>query len=327
MALTATVSRGNTMVAGQAWDVDDWNAAFLPTVTLAGGVGGSDIADGAISFNHLGANAFNGMTAVTALAVDDKIPVYDLSATANRAITVANLINGVFSLAATAATAFTSYTADKLTLHNGTAAVTMTPAILAEQLVAQAPDVTATADGDEVLLRDASAEDGSQAGRCSLANLLPDNGTAGTYSNPTSIQVDSKGRVLAVGTTGAGARYNSPASVTLPTAAGWANGVDVDTGLGARPGIVQGWLICTDAGGDAGWAQNDVIPMEWVKFDTTASTYFNGQYGLVPNGSAGVLRMFQPDNGGTGARVQNKSTGDDTAITLTKWKFLVSAIR
>lgn len=326
--LTLSITRGYTMLPNVAPSVDDWNAAFLPNATIAGVVGASDIADDAISFNHLGAGVFNGLTALAALAVGDKLPVYDLSATDNAAVTVAVLINGVFSLAATAATAFTSYTADKFTLHNGTAAVTMSPAILAEQLIAQAPALTAVDVADEVLVHDASDPDGSRAKRVTIGNVLPAVGAPGVYNGVIGLDTDVNGRVTAVRTSGGlGARYDSPTPLSLPTGAGWANGVDVATGLGARPGIVQGYLICTDAGGDAGWAQNDIIPMEWVKFDTTASTYFNGQYGLVPNGSLGVVRMFQPDNGGTGARVQNKTTGDDAPITLSKWKFLVSAIR
>lgn len=326
--LTLSITRGYTMQANVAPSVDDWNAAFLPNATLDGFVGASDISEDAISFNHLGAQVFNGLNTLAALAVGDKLPVYDLSATDNAAVTVAVLINGVFSLAATAVTAFTSYTADKFTLHNGTAAVTMSPAILAEQLIAQAPALTTVDVADEVVLHDASDVDGSRAKRVTIGNILPAVGTSGVYNGVIGLDTDAVGRVTAVRTSGgSGARYDSPSSVTLPTAAGWANGVDINTGLGARPGIVQGWLICTDAGGDAGWAQNDIIPMDWVVFDTTGSTYFNGRYGLVPNGSAGVLRLFQPDNGGTGARVQNKTTGDDAAITLTKWKCLISAIR
>lgn len=327
MPFTATVARGFTMTAGYRPTVDDWNALGLPTVDVSGTVDAGDISDSAITFSKLNPNFVISGTAMTALAVDDLLLVGDVSASGNRVITVANALNGIFSLAATAATAFTSYSADRITLYNGTAAVTMTPARLAEQLVAQAPALTATDDTDEVLVHDASATDGSQATRVALANLLPDKGTAGTYTGVTGFTTDSKGRVITVVTTGTGARYTTPSPVTLPTGAGYANGVDITTGLGARPGFVSAYLQCTDAAGDAGWSQNDIIPMDWVVFDTSASTYYNGRYGLIPNGSAGVLRLVQPDNGGTGPRVIHKTTGDDTAFTTTKWKLILDAIR
>ena len=203
MALTLTVVPGKTMVAGEKWDVDDWNAAFRPSITIAGGVGASDIAADAVSASQLGPNAFNGAPAVAVLELTDKIPVYDFSASDNGVVTVSVLMNAVFSLGA-AATAFTSYSADLVSFWTGTSAATMTVARFAEQLLAQAPALTATGDADEVLVHDASATDGSQATRVTLANLLPDKITAGTYVGITSLTLDAKGRATAVSTTGGG---------------------------------------------------------------------------------------------------------------------------
>ena len=53
MALTVTVVRGTTVVAGQRVTVDTLNALGLPTVTLDGLVAGSDIPAGAINYTHL----------------------------------------------------------------------------------------------------------------------------------------------------------------------------------------------------------------------------------------------------------------------------------
>jgi hypothetical protein len=319
MALTVTVSRGFTVVAGVPLSDEDLNALGTPTITLSGGVGGADIADDAISATHLGANVVNGLSAVTSLAVGDKVLVFDLSASDNAAITVANLINGVFSLAATAATTFTSYTADKVTFHNGTQAVTMTPAILAEQLVAQAPAITATEGTDEVLLRDNSAADGSQAVRVSLDNLLPAVGTANSYTGVVGLTTDAKGRVTAVNTSGTGARY-SGSPVALPSAAGTANAIEVDTNLGAAPGIVCAWLRCTNAGGDAGWAQNDEIALDAPKWDTGGSDY-NLPYIVQRNGE--IIRIIQPAGS---CKVPRKDTGVEDTFTASRWNVIVNAI-
>jgi hypothetical protein len=323
MPLTITITRGYTMSAGSAPSVDDWNAAFLPSATLTGGIDAADIADGSITFPKLNSNFILDGTVFTALAADDMLLVGDISAAANRVITVANALNGLFSLAATVATSFTSYTTDKLTLHNGTSAVTMTPARFAEQLLAQAPLLTTTDDADEVLVHDATATDGSQATRVTLSNLLPNKGTAGTYVGVTGITTDAKGRVTAVSTTTG--KYVTPTPVTLPVAAGYADGVDIATGLGAMPRHVTAWLQCTDPGGDAGWSQNEIIPMDWVSFDTTTTTYFNGKYGLIPTGTnLDVLRLIQPDAGAS-TYVVKRSDGDATVFSSTKWKAIVYA--
>jgi hypothetical protein len=53
MALTVTVVRGTTVVAGQRVTVDTLNALGLPTVTLSGAVAGADIPAGAINYTHI----------------------------------------------------------------------------------------------------------------------------------------------------------------------------------------------------------------------------------------------------------------------------------
>jgi hypothetical protein len=316
MALTITVTRGFTMVAEAFMSVDDWNAAFLPTITISGGVGGSDIADDSVSFNHLGAQAFNGATAVTTLALDDVVPVYDLSATDNRKVTVANLINGVFSLSATAATTFVSYTGDKLTLHNGTAPVTMTPAILAEQLVAQATELATTDDADEVLVRDASAADGSQAARVTLANLLPAKGTAGTYTGVTGLTTDAKGRVTAVVTqTGTNLVVKSLTAAAIPAsgAATFAHG------LAAMPSYVRAVLRCTNAGGDLGYSQNDELAIESTFMDNGTNDFPS----FAVSANATNVYVVRFSNPAGSVFTLNRGTGVNAAIDTTKWEILV----
>lgn len=322
MALTITVARGYTMVAGTQLAVADWNAAFLPTITISGGVGSADIADGAVGADQLSNQFLNGFAATTALALDDKFAIYDTSAAVNAGITVANALNGIFGLAATGASSFTSWTADKITMHNGTTAVTMTPARLAEQLLAQAPSLSSTVDSDEVLVHDASATDGSQATRVRLENLLPDVGTAGAYTGVTGLTTNTKGQVTAVATTGTGSRYTAPSPVALPTSAGTANAVVVDTALGAAPGIVTCWIRCTDAGGDAGYSQNDQVLLAAVHWDVGASD-FNLPYTVQVDGED--VRVIQP--AGSSPKIADKATGADSVFDPTKWGLLVNAIR
>ena len=53
MALTVSVQRGFTFVVDQRFDVDDLNAAALPTVTIAGSVGSSDLDAGSVNSTHI----------------------------------------------------------------------------------------------------------------------------------------------------------------------------------------------------------------------------------------------------------------------------------
>lgn len=53
MALTISVARGYTFTSEVRFDVDDLNAAALPTISIAGSVGSSEIAAGAVNSTHL----------------------------------------------------------------------------------------------------------------------------------------------------------------------------------------------------------------------------------------------------------------------------------
>ena len=53
MPLTVSVARGHTFQDGVRFDTDDMNAAALPTVTIAGSVGSSDIAAGSVNSTHV----------------------------------------------------------------------------------------------------------------------------------------------------------------------------------------------------------------------------------------------------------------------------------
>ncbi len=319
MALTVSVSRGFTMTAGYAPSVDDWNAGFLPTVTLYGGIDGGDIADGSITFALLNSSLILSGTTITALATGDMLLVGDASAAANRVITVANAINGLFSLAP-AGTAFTSYAADLITLHNGTAALTMTPARFAEQLIAQAPELTTTDDADEVLVHDASATDGSQATRVSLANLLPAKGTAGTYTAVTGLTTDAKGRVIAV-TTGTGAAFGGAYKTTgaLPTGDGYSNGtvVTISPSFGQAAAILTLDLECTSA--DLDYSVGDIVPATKAVIQTNSHTAFTPIWT-----AADALRIVRSN--GT-VLMYRKDGASAAGIDTTKWQFRLTAVK
>lgn len=314
MALTITVARGFTMTAGYAPTVADWNAGFLPTVTIAGGVDSGDIADDAVTFAKLNPNFILSGTTITALAVGDLLLVGDLSASDNRVITVANALNGIFSLAATAATAFTSYSADLFTFHNGTAAVTMTPARLAEQLMAQAPALTTTDDADEVLVHDASATDGAQATRVTLANLLPAKGTAGTYTGITGITTDAKGRVTEVSTTGSGVVVTT-VDVSIPTTAG-SSSTPFAHGFAAIPTDFSAFLECKTA--DAGYSVGDVVPHDLVLWFPGGGSNYNLP-ALLPVATTSNLTMVVAANAAD-LVITNKTTGAAATFTPGSWR-------
>lgn len=322
MPLTITVTRSFTMTAGYAPSVDDWNSAFLPGVTITGSVDSGDMADDAVTFAKLNPNLILGGTTITALAVGDLLLVGDLSANDNRVITVANALNGIFGLAATAATAFTSYTADLFTFHNGTAAVTMTPARLAEQLLAQAPALTATDDADEVTVHDASATDGSQATRVTLANLLPDKGTAGAYTGVTGLTTDSKGRVTSVTTLGgSSAAFGGAFKTTgaLPTGDGYTNGtaVTISPSFGQIPAVVTLDLECTSA--DLDYSVGDVVPATKAVLATNSHQAFTPIWT-----SADALKIVRSN--GT-VLMYRKDGASAAGIDTTKWRFRFTAVK
>lgn len=80
-------------------------------------------------------------------------------------------------------------------------------------------------------------------------------------------------------------------------------------------------IICTDAGGDAGYALNDYIPHSSLGYNTGEhGIYFTAYANLT---SIGLIR----GNLGLGIAVFDKATGNQIAITEAKWKVMARAIR
>lgn len=91
-------------------------------------------------------------------------------------------------------------------------------------------------------------------------------------------------------------------------------------GLGVDPLTWDIGIICTDAGGDAGYAQNDYISSRSLAW-TTNYGIITGCYSNAT--SIGLVRA----SGGTPIYVYHKTTGVATAITEAKWKVMARAIR
>lgn len=91
-------------------------------------------------------------------------------------------------------------------------------------------------------------------------------------------------------------------------------------GLGVDPLTWDIGIICTDASGDAGYAQNDYVSSRSLAW-TTNYGIITGCYSNAT--SIGLVRA----SGGTPIYVYDKTTGVATAITEAKWKVMARAIR
>lgn len=97
--------------------------------------------------------------------------------------------------------------------------------------------------------------------------------------------------------------------------------VTFNHGLGVTPVQFSAGIICMDAGGDAGYAQNDFIPVGSIlRSDLSESFLTVTQY------ANSTLIGFVRNNVITLA-VNNKTSGVLTAITESKWKVMAYAIR
>lgn len=92
-------------------------------------------------------------------------------------------------------------------------------------------------------------------------------------------------------------------------------------GLGAKPQRLVGQLVCDDAGGDAGYAQNDVIPLTAVT--SSVASIDLPLYTLKATGT-NVYVVTAATAGGT-LKIVNGTTGAFDVITPSKWKIEVIA--
>ena len=94
-------------------------------------------------------------------------------------------------------------------------------------------------------------------------------------------------------------------------------GLTLAHGLPRTPILYKAFLVCTDAGGEAGYTQNQETPM----LDSDLNTAGGGStISMVPDGTNIVCRY-----GSAAIYVLNKSTGAYAAITVSKWKCIIRA--
>lgn len=322
MALNISVSRGKTMVAGVKWSVDDWNEALLPVVEFGGLVGASELADDSITSDHLNPNFILGGVAIEDLNSPDMLMVGQDSTGDNRVITFQYFLRSIVR-ECTEVLNFADFYEDRMVFWRGAddLPITMGVGRFAEQLIEQAPIVTATDQDWTLMVRRATEADGVQAAQVSLRNFLPDLVTAQTVNNPTQIVVDAKGRITAISGTEGSNRFTS-SETALPAGSGSANQVDIAHGLGSIPAFVQVWLKCTDAGGDGTWAQNDQIDYRSVLFDTGASDVNTPYVVRVTSTNVSLLRPAA-----SAVTIPKKTDGTDATFDPTKWKAVVQAMR
>lgn len=195
-----------------------------------------------------------------------------------------------------------------------------------ELLTAAFNPITATAVGDKIAVYQSSATALNRMKTVTLDNLCPPTGvTAGTYGD---ITVRADGRISAIDTTKTVTTYATTDAnlVALPTGVGYANAASIPHGLGARPSFCSVRLVCTDAAGDAGWAQNDEVEIAAVLFDEGGGSDYNPGYVVVPTTTA--IMVMQPI-AVSGRLIVNKGTGVTTGNTFTptKWKLRGFAIK
>jgi len=108
---------------------------------------------------------------------------------------------------------------------------------------------------------------------------------------------------------------------SIPTP-GSANVVPWAHGLGAKPRFVEVRLECTDAGGDAGWADGDEVNIFCFNFavDDVSTDYVN-----APTIYSDATYVYINWSNYTSARVMNKSTGTSTVADMSKWTLNIYA--
>ncbi len=178
-----------------------------------------DDADAAAARSTLGIGGTGldiaGLTALTAPATDDELPVYDLSAAANRKIALADLLKVFDALAAETAPA----TDDVLALYDTSAATTdkITLADALKVVNALTEDATPDAAADFVLTYDTSAGAAKKAkpanlgsGGIGAVSVQAFTGS-GTWTKPAGVKFV---RVICVGGGGGGAGAKNAATGT-----------------------------------------------------------------------------------------------------------------
>lgn len=135
--------------------------------------------------------------------------------------------------------------------------------------------------------------------------------SAATTAYPADITVDVNGRVTGVT---AGARYTTTAGSYQSIPAAGAK-VEFTHSLGAVPFMFDIVLICTDAGGDVGYSENDEVRAS-AAWESVGDEEIHLDAMYKTGTVIGIVRYSDM----TGMSLPHKSTGVRTAITTSKWK-------
>ncbi len=327
MALTIQVIPGYIAEVGKPITVADLNKGFLPTINLTGAVGSNDLQDGSIHIRHLYSEFLKEAQASSAAASTDLLLLGTSAGTANRSVTVTALLSGMWSspvlyqefndwdadrvlwqteagevraiapngLAssllkqAPLASVLGDYAANLVGVNQSSGATAMKIADLAKALITQAPSFVspeALATSDEVLVNDVSTGKVSKTTISTIAAL---------QGQQNTIQARN---------------------VVLPTAYNTKAG-ETPHAFGATPSLVGASFECTDAAGDAGYSQGDVIPSSMVHSSVGGAD----QAAYAPIGTASTIYLLFVVEPTSAPIVPHKTTGAyQTPLDPAKWR-------
>ena len=153
--------------------------------------------------------------------------------------------------------------------------------------------------------------------------LLGRNAT--TNGDVQQITVGSGLALSDAGTLSASIKTWTSSELSVPAAGSKQTILFTDTTLGGAPDILTGFLKCVDAGGDATYAQNDLVLLDSVISDTNeVETPAFGRY--VDSTSINCITTSH-----SYILVPNKTTGlyiyTTTAVNRSKWRLVLKAIK
>lgn len=153
--------------------------------------------------------------------------------------------------------------------------------------------------------------------------LLGRNAT--TNGDVQQITVGSGLALSDAGTLSASVKTWTSSELSVPAGGSKQTVLFTDTTLGGAPDILTGFLKCVDAGGDASYAQNDLVLLDSVISDTNeVETPAFGRY--VDSTSINCITTTH-----SSILVPNKTNGQYTAATTavnrSKWRLVLKAIK
>ena len=153
--------------------------------------------------------------------------------------------------------------------------------------------------------------------------LLGRNAT--TNGDVQQITVGSGLALSDAGTLSASVKTWTSSELSVPAAGSKQTILFTDTTLGGAPDILTGFLKCVDAGGDATYAQNDLVLLDSVISDTNeVETPAFGRY--VDSTSINCITTTH-----SSILVPNKTNGQYTAATTavnrSKWRLVLKAVK